>query len=518
MCGIYALFGRHSLLHLFIQHKSSANCGIHLSESIFYRTKLTFIGVLNFKKLKNPRVKKEEFHILKEDFKSFKIQDLKFYQSLRCVRVCEKLKKHKQKNMKYQKWIAWGSLVAGFCWSISFSYFAVTEAIPDTIRIEKGETQDFDFHVPITAELKQEGMEVFGNQSPTVEKDKITLDLNQSFSLKSQQQGNYFMSCKLFGLFPIKAVSVEVVDKEQVVPCGVPVGIYVKTDGILIIGTGSVVGHDGMNYEPAVNLVKSGDYVKTVNEQVVKSKDDLIEKINQSQGEPVILGILREDEYIQIKVEPVKTEENDYKLGIWVRDDLAGVGTLTFYDSQGKYGALGHPVSDMDTGLTVNLSEGTLYEAEIAGITKGEKGNPGEISGVITYLDQYKLGSVEENTSVGIYGELQRVPEENQENQYYPVNLKQNIEKGEAVIVSSVSGERREYSINITNLDYNSDNKGILFQVTDPELLNLTGGVIQGMSGSPILQNGKIIGAVTHVFVQDSTKGYGIFIENMLEH
>ena len=458
-------------------------------------------------------MKIKEFHILKEDFKSIGILSIERY-----VRVCEKLKERKQRKMKYQKWIAWGSLAAGFCWGLFFSYYAIGESIPDTIRIEKGETEDFDFHVPITAELEQEGMEVFGNQSPAVDKDKVTLDLNQSFSLKSQQQGNYFMSCKLFGLFPIKSVSVEVIDKEQVVPCGVPVGIYVKTDGILIIGTGSVVGNDGMNYEPAVNLVKSGDYVKTVNEQVVENKEELIEKINQSGGEPVILGVQRDEEYIQIKVEPVKTEENDYKLGIWVRDDLAGVGTLTFYDSQGYYGALGHPVSDMDTGVKVSLSDGTLYEAEIAGITKGEKGNPGEISGVITYLDQYKLGSVEENTSVGIYGKLQRTPEESQDNQYYPVTLKQNIEKGEAVIVSTVSGERKEYSINISSLDYNSDNKGILFQVTDPELLNLTGGVIQGMSGSPIIQNGTVIGAVTHVFVQDATKGYGIFIENMLEH
>ena len=232
----------------------------------------------------------------------------------------------------------------------------------------------------------------------------------------------------------------------------------------------------------------------------------------------MILGILREEEYIQIKVDPVQTEENEYKLGIWVRDDLAGVGTLTFYDDQGSYGALGHPVSDMDTGIKVNLSEGTLYEAEIAGITKGEKGNPGEISGVITYLEQYKLGSVDENTNVGIYGKLERMPENQQQNTYYPIALKQKIEKGEAKIVSTVSGKRKEYSINIIELDYNSENKGILFQVTDPELLNLTGGVIQGMSGSPILQNGKVIGAVTHVFVQDSTKGYGIFIENMLQH
>ncbi len=433
-------------------------------------------------------------------------------------RVCEKLKEQKRKKMRYQIWVARASLIAGFCWGVFFTYTVFAEAIPDKIYIEKGEAEIFNFHVPVTGELQQEGVEVFGNQSPAVEEDKITLDLNESFSLKSQEQGKYNMSCKLLGLFHIKDVSVEVMDKEQVVPCGVPVGIYVKTDGVMIVGTGTIVGNDGMSHEPAANLVKSGDYVKTVNDEIVEDKEDLIEKINQCQGEPVILGVLREEEYIHLKVEPVETEENEYKLGIWVRDDLAGVGTLTFYDSQGRYGALGHPVSDMDTGLKVSLNEGILYEAEIAGITKGEKGDPGEISGVITYLDQYKLGTVEENSNVGIYGKLERTPEEDSGSSYFPITLKQNIEKGEATIISSVSGEQKEYTIRILELDYNSENKGILFQVTDEELLNLTGGVIQGMSGSPIIQNGAVIGAVTHVFVQDSSKGYGIFIENMLEH
>lgn len=428
------------------------------------------------------------------------------------------MKEQTGKKMRCQRWIARVSLIAGFCFGVFFTYTVFAEAIPDTIHIEKGEAERFDFHVPVTGELQQEGMEVFGNQSPVVDKDKITLDMNQSFSLKSGEQGKYSISCKLFGIFHIKDVSVEVMDKQQVVPCGVPVGIYVKTDGVMIVGTGTIVGNDGISHEPAANVVKSGDYVKTVNDEIVENKEDLITKINQCQGQPVILGVLREEEYIHLKVDPVKTEENEYKLGIWVRDDLAGVGTLTFYDSQGNYGALGHPVSDMDTGQKVSLGDGTLYEAEIAGITKGEKGNPGEISGVITYLDQYKLGTVEENSSVGIYGHLQRTPEDNIGNSFYPIALKQDIQKGEASIISTVSGQQKEYTIHIQEMDYNSENKGILFEVTDPELLNLTGGVIQGMSGSPIIQNGAVIGAVTHVFVQDSSKGYGIFIENMLEH
>lgn len=156
----------------------------------------------------------------------------------------------------------------------------------------------------------------------------------------------------------------------------------------------------------------------------------------------------------------------------------------------------------------------------MAGITKGEKGKPGEVTGVITYLDQFKLGTVEENTEVGIYGKLERIPEQLQGVEYCPIAMKQEVQKGPAQIISYLSGERKEYEIQITGMDYSSSNvnKGILFEVTDPDLLELTGGIVQGMSGSPIIQNGKVIGAVTHVFVQDAAQGYGVFAEKMVEH
>lgn len=401
-----------------------------------------------------------------------------------------------------------------------FSFFIMKESVPDKIWIVQGKEENFNFHVPMTGVVEQEGLEVFGNQSPTVDKEEIHVDLNKDFSMKSASQGSYSMACRLFGIFQIKEVAVEVVEEESVVPCGIPVGIYVKTEGVLIIGTGTVAGTDGMNYEPAANIVKSGDYIKTINEQVVKTKEDVIDTINQCGGNSVVLGVLRDGEYIELKVEPVKTGENEYKLGIWVRDDLAGVGTLTFCDSAGNYGALGHPVSDMDTGTKVLMSEGTLYEAQVAGITKGEKGKPGEVTGVITYLDQFKLGTVKENTEVGIYGKLERIPEQLQGVEYCPIAMKQEVQKGPAQIISYLSGERKEYEIQITGMDYSSSNvnKGILFEVTDPDLLELTGGIVQGMSGSPIIQNGKVIGAVTHVFVQDAAQGYGVFAEKMVEH
>lgn len=422
--------------------------------------------------------------------------------------------------MKVQKRIGKISILGGFGLLLVFSFLIMKESVPDKIWIVQGKEENFNFHVPMTGVVEQEGLEVFGNQSPTVEKEEIHVDLNQDFSMKSANRGSYSMVCRLFGIFEVKEVAVEVVEEESVIPCGTTVGIYVKTDGVMIIGTGTVTGTDGMNYEPAANIVKSGDYIKTIDEQVVTTKEDVINAINQSDGNPVILGILRNGEHIELKVEPVKTGEKEYKLGIWVRDDLAGVGTLTFCDSEGNYGALGHPVSDMDTGSRVLISEGTLYEAQVAGITKGEKGKPGEVTGLITYLDQFKLGTVEENTEVGIYGKLERIPEQVQEVAYCPIAMKQEVQEGTAKIVSYLSGERKEYDIEITGMDYSGSNvnKGILFEVKDPELLALTGGIVQGMSGSPIIQNGKVIGAVTHVFVQDAARGYGVFAEQMIEH
>jgi stage IV sporulation protein B len=184
-----------------------------------------------------------------------------------------------------------------------------------------------------------------------------------------------------------------------------------------------------------------------------------------------------------------------------------------------EYGALGHPVSDADTSEMISLGKGMLYEAKILGITKGAKGKPGELAGVIDYKPRYRLGSVSGNDDAGIRGTLDKIPKGIEEVAPVSIAMKQEIQKGPATIISSVSGQRKEYEIEITGIDFNSssENKGIQLKVTDPKLLELTGGIVQGMSGSPILQNGKLVGAVTHVFIQDASKGYGIFIENMLK-
>ncbi len=420
---------------------------------------------------------------------------------------------------KFQKRCRWLALT-GLVFICIFSYALLLASIPDTIRIVAGREETFDLKVPVTGEVQNQEAEVFTNHSPLVDSGSLHIDMNDTFTLQSETEGKFSIVCKLFGIFDVKEVSVEVINEQMVVPCGIPIGIYVKTDGILAIGSGPVTGMDGMNYEPAYHLIKSGDYIKTVNDEVVSTKEDLIDKVNRYGDEDIILGIMRDGSFTKLRVRPVQTGEGEYKIGIWVRDDMAGVGTMTYYTADKHYGALGHPISDADTSTTIRLGEGLLYETDIVGITRGEKGKPGELAGVIDYGDRYCLGTVAGNSQTGIYGVLNKIPGELTDTEYMEVGLKQEMEAGPAKIISYVSGRRQEYDIAITSLDYNSPsaNKGIQFRVTDPALLSLTGGIVQGMSGSPIIQDGQLVGAVTHVFIQDPTRGYGVFIEEMLEH
>ena len=339
-------------------------------------------------------------------------------------------------------------------------------------------------------------------------------------SANAYASSDYTISYKLFGILPLKEVEVEVRKPTYVIPGGAPIGIYMETEGVLIIGTGEVTGIDGLNYEPAYRIVQGGDYIQAVNGQAISDKEQLMEAVNAGGNEDVILSLNRSGEQIQVKVEAVQTGEEEFKLGIWVRDNTQGIGTLTFLTEDGKFGALGHGVNDVDTGTLLAISEGALYDTNIIDIKKGEKGSPGELSGLIRYREEQICGQLEENTPVGIFGTGEDRLYEKVEAERLQVGYKQEIELGEAFVRSSVSGEMRDYRVEIVEVHRKDEdlNKGIILQVTDPELLDLTGGIVQGMSGSPIIQNGKLVGAVTHVFVQDSTKGFGVFIENMLEH
>lgn len=321
-------------------------------------------------------------------------------------------------------------------------------------------------------------------------------------------------------MYSKEEVSAKAASGDLLIPGGMPIGIYMETDGVMVLGTEALEGFDGLNYEPAKHLVKAGDYIVGINEKPVANKKELLEEIKNLTSDEVILKVRRKEEVIEVKIKPVKVTEKEYKLGIWVRDNAQGLGTITFLTGNSEFGALGHGIHDVDTNELLDITDGTLYETSIKDIQKGESGNPGGMEGIIVYNRYNILGKIEKNTEAGIYGTVDKIDALFAEQTPMTIGKKEEIQTGDAFIRCAVDGTVRDYQIKITKVDLfcKEVNKGIVLEVTDPELLDLTGGIVQGMSGSPIIQNGKLVGAVTHVFVQDATKGYGIFIENMLKN
>lgn len=404
-------------------------------------------------------------------------------------------------------------LITGIPVLLIFAYMLILHGIPDNVNIYSPK-ENIQFDVPVTLEsCTPEVAETFAGKSSAYKKDRTVYE------------------CKLFGIIPIKKVYVNCESKHRLIPGGMQVGIYAHTAGVMVVGLGEVTGSDGLNYMPGDNLIQPGDYILSIDGKEITCKEDILkilEKYKEQQsvedncgnilGTTVNMRIRRNGTEMYVDAEPVRTREGIYKLGIWVKDDLAGVGTLTYCTEEGDFAALGHCISDFDTNKKIDLGEGKLYEINIIDIVKGRSGTPGELTGIIDYSTCRKLGTITKNTDRGVYGKLERIPDGISTENMLEVGHKQDIEKGEAQIISSVDGELKCYNICITDVDYMSgEDKDIIFEVTDNRLLDRTGGIIQGMSGSVIKQNNKIIGAVTHVFVNDPAKGYGIFIEKMLE-
>ena len=388
----------------------------------------------------------------------------------------------------------------GFFFTLIFAVKSFENAVPDEIYVRAGETVSYDFDVPVSVVLKQDSTEVF---------EYLTKDSPLT----------YCVNCRLFGIFPVKDITVMLVEPETVYASGMPVGIYMETDGVLVLDTEKMTGMDGKEYIPAQGVVSSGDYITEVNHQKIEGKKQLMDLVEHLDGEKVLLTVRRENTILEKKLTPVQISKGNYRLGIWVRDNVQGLGTITFLTKNNTFAALGHGIHDIDTSTLLTIKRGTLYRTSIQKVQKGSKGNPGTMEGIIVYNRFHRLGVIEKNTDAGIYGELNSDRSWIGEEVPIQVAEKEEIKTGEARIRCYIDGEVKEYSIRVTQIDKESDqvNKGMVIQVTDTELLEKTGGIIQGMSGSPIIQNGKLIGAVTHVFVQDSTKGYGIFIENMLK-
>lgn len=312
----------------------------------------------------------------------------------------------------------------------------------------------------------------------------------------------------------------KVKEKTMVYASGEPVGIYIKTKGILVLGTQEVKTKGNRSLSPAEHKLESGDYILAMNDAEITSKAQLISCLQKNEDKEAIFTISRKGEEQKIKIKPVYSEENNsYQIGAWIRNDTQGIGTVTYIKENGEFAALGHSISDCDLGVQFNIVGGSVYQTNIASIMKGKEKDPGEIIGTIDYIPENYLGDIYVNTSCGIFGILK-----NQQNTFKNGDLMEvadasEIQTGTAYLRTSLSGQSKDYTIKITKILLNKRDKqkALQIEVTDSALLDLTGGIIQGLSGAPIIKNGKLLGAVTHVFVDDPTKGYGICAETMVE-
>ena len=309
----------------------------------------------------------------------------------------------------------------------------------------------------------------------------------------------------LFNAIPMKNVTIDVIPKTIVVPVGAIIGLKLYTKGILVVG----LSETGQNLG-----IKEGDTILSVNEKQISSTEELIQSVNEGNGENVKITYDSGGEIKVANIIPNKGEEGTYRLGLWVRDAAAGVGTVSYYEPDTKtFVALGHGIQDIDTEKFMTIANGEIVTASIIDIVKGEKGKPGEIRGNISGGN--KVGAISKNTVFGIYGKIDDISNLNiNTSEAIEVASRDEIALGPAQIICTLEdGKRAEYDVDIQkiNINNNGDNKSMLIKVTDRKLLEKTGGIIQGMSGSPIVQNGKFIGAVTHVLVNDPSMGYGVF-------
>lgn len=309
----------------------------------------------------------------------------------------------------------------------------------------------------------------------------------------------------------------------KVYPGGNVVALKMNTDGVLVLSIGHVKNNNGEILQPARGKLKAGDIIYKVNNKVIQNKEQLRNLVEESlEGDEVVLTISRLDEIIEVAIIPINSyETGDNKIGLWVRDSTQGIGTVTYIsEDKKKYAALGHGILDIDTKQLMKVKEGEVSFTNILSVNKGKKGTPGELIGEISGYE--KFGTIEKNTGLGVVGYIDDNFEKNNSNfqgKLVEVGKKENIEIGKAVILSNINNKGiKEYEIFIDKINIKNNNgKGITLTIVEEELINKTGGIVQGMSGSPILQNGKIIGAITHVFVQNPEKGYGIFIEDMIK-
>ncbi len=333
--------------------------------------------------------------------------------------------------------------------------------------------------------------------------------------------GQLEMQMRLFGLMPLHRMTVNVVTPPGVIPGGHSIGILTHNAGVVVVGEAPVL-NGGIKYFPARKSgISQGDVILEANGIKIQSESQLQEIVDQcgSNGKDIILSVKHGEKTVQRKVKPILCDKTDrFRIGLFIKGAAAGVGTMTFYEPQsGIYGALGHIIADNASGQTVNLRNGRIVDAAVKDLHPGQKGQPGEKLGVFKGNNDI-IGSIEKNTPHGIFGHLDKGLVNSFYTKPIPVAMKYQIREGPAEIFTVLRGNKIEkFGIHIEKVITGDDQgKDMIIRVTDHALLNRSGGIIQGMSGSPIVQNGRLAGAVTHVFINDPTRGYGVAAENML--
>ena len=388
---------------------------------------------------------------------------------------------------------------------ILYAYICALLNIPNRVILMQGETLQMKtlLGISITKNLTQDSQETISASSP----------IGNSVG---KEPGSYQFEVKLFDKIKVKDISVHVLDEMEVVPVGRAIGMKLYTEGVLVVGKSEISGKT--SYEEAD--IEEGDLITKINHEDVTCTEDLIQKVEKSKGEKLLVTYKREDSEKETTLVPIQTEDQRYKIGLWVRDAAAGIGTLSFYEpTSGTSIALGHGIMDIDTQELIQIAKGNIITTKILSIKKGKKGDPGEMKGTIdTGTD---VGIVTKNTEFGVIGKITNKSVLGlRDEDKVPVALRSEIQEGKAEILTQLEdGSNQKYEIEIKKIyrNNNENNKSFLIKITDEELLEKTGGIVQGMSGSPILQNGKLIGVVTNVLVNDPTSGYGVFADLMIK-
>ncbi len=397
------------------------------------------------------------------------------------------------------------------------SYIITLFVLPGSITLLAGENYKISLRSPLFLQIRSQSKILRVSDS----QDTSISAFEKPYSIMATEEGEAELGLSVLGIIPVKTVSVRSIESQRVYASGAPIGIKLKTNGIIIINVSGVFLDDGTKVVPAESAgLLAGDVLIKAGGQDLKNISDLTGAVKNSGGKPLDIIYRRQDTEYKTTITPVKSGDDDeYRIGIWVRDSSAGIGTLTFINhTNNVYGALGHGINDIDTGSLLEVGSGTLMRSNIKGIKKGVKGAPGELEGDFLNISDI-IGDIELNCEFGIYGKISDDIKKEKLGKLYGIGSHSTVKLGRATILTCINGNKvDEYEIEIQRIAKNdlTSSKNMVVQITDKRLLDSTGGIVQGMSGSPIIQDGRLIGAVTHVFINDPMRGYGVFIESML--